>query len=300
MDKSLNYLKEILIQWQTSVLEQLPKLFIAIAILIIFVFLAKIAKKITLKFYSKTIKTHLEVANFFSSVIYFFFILSGVFIALQLAGLEKVLTHILAGAGIIGIIAGFAFKDVASNIFAGLLLKIQNPFSVDDWVDIDGNYGFVTQIGWITTKIRTVSGQEVFIPNQLVYSNTFTNYSTLKKRRVIFKTGVAYGDDLDRVKAAALDEVSKIPEVIKDEDVDFYFTEIGNSSYNFQLRFWIHFNENRDYQKAMSDVIMRIKKRFEQENFSIAYPVTTVDFGIKGGVSLFDKKVNVNIDEKQN
>ncbi|MEZ4930398.1 MAG: mechanosensitive ion channel [Chitinophagales bacterium] len=298
MDKSLNYLKEILIQWQNSVLDQLPKILLAIIILLLFVFFAKVAKKITLNFYTKTIKAHSEIANFFSSVIYFFFILSGVFIALQLAGLEKLLTHVLAGAGIIGIIAGFAFKDVASNIFAGLLLKIQNPYTVDDWVEIDGNYGVVTQVGWITTKIKTVPGQEVFVPNQLVYSNTFTNYSTLKKRRIIFKTGVAYGDDLDRVKATALDEVYKIPELLKDEDVDFYFTEIGNSSYNFQLRFWIHFNNNKDYQKAMSDVIMRIKKRFEQENFSIAYPVTTVDFGIKGGVSLFDKKVNVDIGEK--
>uniref|UniRef100_UPI003906492C mechanosensitive ion channel domain-containing protein n=1 Tax=Ornithobacterium rhinotracheale TaxID=28251 RepID=UPI003906492C len=64
-----------------------------------------------------------------------------------------------------GIIAGFAFKDVASNLFAGLLLKAQSPFKKDDWVNINGTYGRVTQVGWITTSIKTVPGQEVFVPN---------------------------------------------------------------------------------------------------------------------------------------
>jgi small conductance mechanosensitive channel len=78
---------------------------------------------------------------------------------------------------------------------------------------------------------------------------------------------------------------------LPNEDMDFFFTKIGNSTYNFQLRFWIEFNSNNDFQKAMSDIIIRIKKRFEQENISIAYPVTTLDFGVKGGVNLFDRDI---------
>ena len=211
---------------------------------------------------------------------------------LQILGLESVLTKLLAGAGIIGIIAGFAFKDIASNMFAGLLLKTQHPFKKGDWVIIDNSYGCIEQIDWITTNITTVPGQEVFVPNQVIYNTTFTNFSTFGKRRVILESGVSYGDDLDHVKAVALDEIKKIEEVLPNEDVDFYFTKIGNSAYNFQLRFWIKFNNNNDYQKAMSDSIMRIKKRFEQENICIAYPVTTLDFGVKGGVNLFDKEIN--------
>jgi small conductance mechanosensitive channel len=293
MDSSVNYLKSILLNWQESVLDYLPKVFLAVLVLAGFYLTAKLAKKASRKFYAKTIKNQPDFADIISSVVYFFFILSGVFLALQIVGLEKVLTKLLAGAGIVGIIAGFAFKDVASNIFSGLLLRFQKPFRQGDWVKIDGNYGQITDVGWITTNIKTVPGQEVFVPNQVVYSNTFANYSTYQKRRVILETGVSYGDDLAHVKAVALDEVKKVASLLPDEEVDFYFTEIGGATFNFQLRFWIAFQNNTDFQTAMSDIIMRVKKRFEEENISIAYPVTTLDFGVKGGTNLFDIPINI-------
>lgn len=292
MDKSIDYIRKLMQNWEESVLDYLPDLFSAIVILILFFFLAKFVKRISLTFYSKSIKVHPEIANIVASVIYFFFILSGIFLALQILGLESVLTKMLAGAGIIGIVAGFAFKDIASNLFAGLLLKVQHPFKKGDWVNIDNSYGVISELGWITTTINTVPGQEVFVPNQLIYNSTFTNYSSFEKRRIILESGVSYGDDLEHVRSVALDEVKNTEGLLPNEAIDFYFTEIGNSTYNFQLRFWIEFNNNNDHKKAMSDIIMRIKKRFEQENISIAYPVTTLDFGVKGGVNLFDKEIN--------
>jgi small conductance mechanosensitive channel len=293
MSEFIRNLKSVLQHWEKSIIDELPNIFGGILIVVLFYFLAKSAKKITLSFYAKTIKKDSGLANIIGSFIYFFFLCSGVFLALQLVGYIQILTHLLAGAGIVGIVAGFAFKDVASNLFAGLLLKMQDPYRENDWVEIDSNYGYVLEVGWITTKIHTVPGQEVFVPNQLVYSNTFKNYSTFKKRRIILETGVSYGDDLDHVKAVALDEAKKSEDILQNENIDFYFTEIGSSSYNFQLRFWIKFESNDDYRKAMSNIIMRIKKRFEEEKISIAYAVTTLDFGVKGGVNLFDKEVMI-------
>lgn len=84
---------------------------------------------------------------------------------------------------------------------------------------------------------------------------------------------------------------------MKDEAIDFYFTSIGNSTYNFEVRFWIHFSQQKDYLNAMSETIIRIKKRFEDENISIAYPVTTLDFGVKGGLNLFDNPINLQSSE---
>jgi small conductance mechanosensitive channel len=293
MDKSIDYIRKLMQNWEKSVLDYLPDVFSAIVILILFFFLAKFVKRMTLLFYSKSIKIHPEIASIIASSIYFFFILSGVFLALQILGLESVLTKMLAGAGIIGIVAGFAFKDIASNLFAGLLLKVQHPFKKGDWVNIDNSYGVISEVGWITTTINTVPGQEVFVPNQLIYNSTFTNYSTFEKRRIILESGVSYGDDLEHVRSVALDEIKKTEGLLPDEAMDFYYTNIGNSAYNFQLRFWIKFNTNNDHKIAMNDIIMRIKKRFEQENISIAYPVTTLDFGVKGGVNLFDKDINL-------
>lgn len=278
-------------QWQKSIVDYSPKILVALLVLIGFYFIAKIFKKVSLKFYAKIFKTKPEVVKIISSVVYFFFLLSGVFLALQILGLESVLTKLLAGAGIVGIVAGFAFKDIASNAFAGFLLNIQHPFKENDWVKIDDTFGTILKIGWITTSIKTIAGQEVFVPNQLIYNNTFTNYSTFGKRRVIFKSGVSYGDDLELVRKAALEEVDKIEAVLKNEVIDFYFTEIGSSAYNFEVRFWIKFNHQKDYLNAMNEIILRIKKRFEQEDISLAYAVTTLDFGVKGGVNIFDKAI---------
>ncbi len=293
-----NKLEHLLNNWQHAVVDYLPKILLALLVLIAFYFLARIVRNVSLKFYSKLFKTKPEIVKIITTCIYFFFLLSGVFLALEVLGLEDVLSKLLAGAGIVGIVAGFAFKDIASNGFAGLLINMQRPFKEGDWVSINHTFGTVLDIGWMTTSIETISGQEVFVPNQLIYNDAFTNYSTFGKRRVIFKGGVSYGDDLDLVKKVSLEEVQKIKAVLKDEIIDFYFTEIGSSSYNFEVRFWVRFTHQKDYLNAMDEIITRIKKRFEKENISLAYNVTTLDFGVKGGVNIFDKSINTKLTSK--
>ena len=289
----VNNVESILESWQKEAVSFIPEIILAIIVFILFYLLAKLIVKLSKKFFSRVLKRNFEITKIISSIIYFLFLFSGTLFALQILGLEKVVTKILSGAGIIGIVAGFAFKDIASNVFAGFLLSIQSPFKKGDWVLIDGAYGTVNDIGWLTTTINTVPGQEVFVPNQIIYSNTFTNFSTFQKRRIVLETGVSYGDDLNHVKDVALDEIKKIPELLTGETIDFYYTNIGSSSYNFQLRFWIKFKNNDDYQKAVSDAIISIKNRFAKEKISIAYNVTTLDFGVKGGVNLFDNEIKI-------
>lgn len=293
MDKT-KYFENLLQDYSHSIIEFLPKIAIAIIVIVAFVFISKLFKSLSSKIYFKIFKKQPKNGKIVAAVFKFFFLMFGVFLALEILGLENTLTKVLAGAGIIGIVAGFALKDIASNAFAGLLLNTQHPFRKGQWVTIDDNYGMVMDIGWITTSIKTINGQEVFVPNQLIYNNTFTNFSTFKKRRVTLQSGVSYGDDLEHVKKVTLDEIRNIKSLLKDEEVDFYFTGIGNSAYNFEVRFWINFERNIDYLNAMSETIMRIKKRFEEENISIAYSVTTLDFGVKGGVNLFDNPITIN------
>lgn len=292
MDESTN-INALLDKWGNDTLNYLPNLFLALVVLVAFYFLAKIFRTYSLKFYSKIFKQTNEIAKLVSFAVYIFFLLSGSFIALEVLGLESVLAKLLAGAGIVGIVAGFAFKDIASNAFAGLLLNIQRPFKGGDWVSIDSNFGTIKEVGWITTSIKTVTGQEVFVPNQLIYNNTFTNYSTFNKRRVVVASGVSYGDDLELVKKVALDEIHKVASLLQEETVDFYFTGIGSSAYNFEIRFWIRFTHQKDYLQARSETIMRLKKRFEQEDISLAYSIMTLDFGVKGGVNIFDKPLQI-------
>ncbi|CAA0157351.1 mechanosensitive ion channel family protein [Tenacibaculum maritimum] len=280
-------------KWGEDIVAYLPKVFLALIVFLAFYYLAKAVKTYSLKFYSKIFTRSKDIAQFISLGIYMLLMLSGIFLALEILELEGLLTKLLAGAGIVGIVAGFAFKDIASNAFAGFLVNMQKPFKQGDWVNLNDNFGVIKEIGWITTSIKTVSGQEVFVPNQLIYNNSFINYSTFKKRRIILQSGVSYGDDLELVKKVTLNEIHQIDRLLKNEEIDFYFTSIGGSAYNFEVRFWIRFYKNTDYLNAMSEAIMRIKKRFEEEQISIAYPVQTLDFGVKGGVNIFDNPIEL-------
>ncbi len=290
-NNALPYIQE----FEKSTIHFLPRFLLAIVVLVIFWFLARFIRNYSLKTKRSLRKGHENLSQAVSVVLYIFIFFTGIYFALEILGLEGYVTKMLAGAGIVGIVAGFAFKDIASNLFAGMLVNIQKPFKVDDWVMLDSVYGQVNEIGWITTTITNISGQQVFVPNQLIYNNTFKNYSTYSKRRVILKSGVSYGDDLEKVKEVALDEIKLIKAMLPTEPIDFYFTEIGGYSYNFEVRFWIGFVQQTDYLNAMSETIMRIKSRFEKENISIAYPVQTLDFGVKGGVNIFDKPLSMGV-----
>ncbi len=270
-----------------------PRIILAIIVFIVFYLTANFLRKYTLKFYKKVFREQENVAYIISTSIYVALLLFGGFLSLEILELESVITKMLAGAGIVGVVLGFAFKEIGSNIIAGILINYQKPFKVGDWVDINGHYGTVLSLNTITTSIKNVNGQELFIPNHIIYKNIFTNYSSFQKRRVVLQSGVSYGDDLEKVKKVTLDEIKQIQSVIDKEDIDFYFTSIGSSAYNFEARFWIRFTQQTDYLEAMNEVIIRIKKRFEKENISIAYSVTTLDFGVKGGVNLFDKSIDI-------
>lgn len=194
-----------------------------------------------------------------------------------------------------GIVLGFALKEIASNFFSVFLIHLQQPFQVEDWVELAGTFGRVKQIDSMFIVLTTPEGQEVMIPNSSVYAGNLVNYSALGRRRVILTVGVSYGDDLTKVRRVALEEARQVQGALLEEAIapDFYFTGISSPTYNFELRFWVAFHENTDYLRAMSEIIERVKIRFEQENISLAYNVTSLDFGVKGGVNLFDQPVQL-------
>ncbi|VEB24465.1 mechanosensitive ion channel family protein [Avibacterium volantium] len=293
-NNSLTLVTHTISQWKDWLIGFIPNIVSAVILLTLFYFLAKILSKAALRIYSRLFPKNLRVAKGISIGVKILIWFLGIILALEVLHLASFLTHLLAGAGIVGIIAGFAFKDIASNAFSGLLIKSEQPFEVGDWVNINNSIGKVVNIGLVTVELITIEGETALIPNQMIYSDEFFNYSKLKKRRVILSTGVSYGDDLDKVRQVTLDLMQEWDFVIDKNDINFYFTDIGSSTFDFIIRFWVDFVTYEDYLESKSQAIMALKKRFEQENISIAYNVTTLDFGVKGGVNLFDKAIQIN------
>ncbi len=281
--------------WIDSLNAYWPRVAWAVVILLAFYYLGKLVRRTIRRLIHRFLRKgkNPEVVEVLSILLYCFFLLSGIYLALEVLELGDTLTKILTSAGILGIIAGFAFQDIASNVFAGLLLKYHRPFHIHDWIGVGDHFGMVVEMNWLTTQVKLVSGEELYIPNRLIYDQTFTNYTANGMRRIVLKTGVSYGEDLARVKRVSLEEAAQVKNALLDRDIDFYYTQIGDFAYQFELRFWIRYRMQTDYLAAMSDIITRIHDRFEQEGISIAYPVTTLDFGVKGGQNIFDKPIRV-------
>lgn len=264
-------LKKILESWEQNIIGFLPELILAFLVLGIFYLLGKIFQKASQKVNSRLLDRHPDLIKLFSASVYFFFLLSGIFLALKIVGLEPLFTKILAGAGIVGIIAGFALKDIASNAFSGLLLFVERPFRKGDWVQLDGHYGTILNIGWLTTTLKNVTGQEVFISNQLIYSGSFINYSGTGKRRVIIRSDVLPDTDAGSLETIAKEEIKKTNIFMPDEPTDFYIIGLGTDGlYTVELRFWFVFDNEENFLEALSQTIRNIKQRCKEEKITIA------------------------------
>ncbi|WP_338375399.1 mechanosensitive ion channel [uncultured Flavobacterium sp.] len=293
INKISNLITEKLTDWVEALIKLLPNIVMAAVVMVIGFYLAKFVRKISRKLISK-ISNNITLNNLFSSVIYFIFLGIVIFTVLSILNLDKAVTSILAGAGILGLALAFAFQDIAANFMSGIFISFRKPLKVGDIVEIKDYMGKVKEINLRDTVMETFQGQTVIIPNKEVFQNPIENYTILQKRRFDLSVGVSYGDDLEKVKQITLDAVSDIEELSKEDAVNVYFVEFGDSSVNLSVRMWINTPEQGVYNKVGSEAIMRIKKAYDANDIMIPFPIRTLDFGIKGGTTLNEMPIKIS------
>ncbi len=290
INHAFNTVSDKLQEWLTTFITMLPNLAVAILVVVIFFVLSKVLRKAILNILNRV--SHHHAINTLISKITFFVIISiGFFIALGLLNLDKALTSLLAGVGIIGLALGFAFQDIAANFMSGIAIAIKEPFKVGDVIKSNDYFGTVKRISLRTTDLLTPQGQMVLVPNKEVFQNALTNYSETGKRRVDLAVGVSYGDDLEKVKRVTIDSIKNISNQDVEKEVELFYEGFGDSSINFVLRIWINFENQKQYMAAQSDAIMNIKKAYDENDIMIPFPIRTLDFGIKGGEKLSEMMV---------
>ncbi|MGY4536471.1 small conductance mechanosensitive channel [Mucilaginibacter sp. UYNi724] len=276
--------------WIKDFIRILPNIALAALILVVGFFVAKLVSKAVKKIFRRFIHNE-TLDNLFGSLIYLFLLGIVVFIALSVLKLDKAVTSILAGAGILGLALAFAFQDIAANFMSGIFISVRKPLSVGDIVKIKEYMGKVEEINLRDTVIRTYQGQMVIIPNKDVFQNPIENYTLLGKRRMDLTVGISYGDDLDKVKEITLDAVKDIEGLSKDDEITMFYTDFADSSINYVIRLWVCTTEQVNFLEVKSQAIMRIKKAYDTNDIMIPFPIRTMDFGIKGGVPLSEMKV---------
>ncbi len=278
VNKAYDLLTGKLEEWLATAIKMLPNLVVAIIVLLAFIFLAKLAKKLLTKLFERFTDNR-SLQGLLGSIIHLSIIAIGTFIALSILNLDGAVTSLLAGAGVIGLALGFAFQDIASNFIAGTMMGLRKPFNVGDLVETNDYFGKVLHIQLRTTLIETMQGQRILIPNAEVFKNPIINYTSKGQRRIDIEVGVTYGQDLPFAKKIAKEAIENL-EGIDRAKVSIYFKEFGGSSINFVIRYWMDFsNKQFEWLDRRDAGIIAIKKAFDEHGIGIPFPIRTLDFG---------------------
>lgn len=273
--------------WIEGLVHSLPNLVAALVVLLVFWGLARVVRNVVGRLAAR-LADQPEVNRLIAAAAYGLTVGLGLVLALGALNLDKTVTSLLAGAGIIGLALGFAFQDIAENFIAGVILNLRNQFTEGDVVESGDFMGVIEQVELRATVMRTFTGQRVLIPNAHILKSPIINYTQPRTRRVDVVVGVSYDDDLEDARRAAIAAVEGVEGRDPNRPVELFYTGFGASSIDFQVRFWIPFvAKQADYLEARSQAIMRIKEAFDRAGITIPFPIRTLEFagGGSGGPS---------------
>jgi small-conductance mechanosensitive channel len=208
------------------------------------------------------------------------------------------LSHLLGAAGIITIAIGFASQTSMSNVISGLFLIAEKPFEVNDVISVGGATGVVLSIDILSIKLRTFDNRYIRIPNETIIKSEVTNITRFPIRRVDLNLGVAYKEDIGKVRSILLDIAQKHPLVLNEPEPLVIFNGFGNSSIDFLFGVWA---VKSDWLAVKNNIAEEVKKRFDEEGIEIPFPHLSLYSGsltdpipvrIEGHGNNFGEKIN--------
>lgn len=185
-------------------------------------------------------------------------------------------TTIITGLGIGGIAIALAAQAVLSDIFSYFVIFFDRPFEIGDYITTGTEMGSVEYIGIKTTRIRSISGEQIIFSNKDLTDSRIRNYKRMLRRRVLFKIGVTYQTTPEQLK--------KIPEIIKQvikskENITFdrsNFSGIGDFRLDFETVYYVESPDYYLYMDVQQSIYLEIFEMFSKENIEFAYPTQTL------------------------
>lgn len=198
----------------------------------------------------------------------------GSLVLLQSLGVKMAVIWGLLSAGGIGI--GLALKEPAQELFAYLMILLDKPFTVGQFIAVGSTSATVEKIGVRSTHLRSLRGEQVVMNNSALTSTTILNFAEMAQRRMIYSIGVTYDTSVNQMKAIP----SMIENIIDQQEHSTFnrchFTEFADSSLNFELVYYI---DTRDYTVALNEqqaINLGIMKAFENAGIEFAFPSQTL------------------------
>ncbi len=206
-------------------------------------------------------------------------LLLGGMIVLNMLGVQ--IAPLLTALGVGGLAVALALQDTLTNFFAGIHILLERPYTIGHFIKLeDGQEGHVLDIGWRTTRVRTLMDDVIVVPNSKMAGSTILNYHMpIKRSRVVLPVGVAYGSDADRVRDVLLEEVAaarlELGYILETPAAEALLVRFGASSLDFELRFLIDDIAKQPY--ALDAVHRRVLRRFRAEGITIPYQTIRIE-----------------------
>ncbi len=201
-------------------------------------------------------------------------------------------TALVAGLGIGGIAVALALQNVLGDLIGSLSIVLDKPFVVGDFVIIDNYMGNIEHIGLKTTRIRSLSGEQLVFSNNDLLSSRIQNYKRMYERRILFTIGVTYNtpaEKLEQIPKWITEIIEKRPKARFDRS---HFASYGDFSLNFESVYYVKSADYYDYMDTQQAINLELYKKFEKEGVEFAFPTQTLY--LKREVSVTSGEQNVH------
>ncbi|MCA1763757.1 MAG: mechanosensitive ion channel family protein [Cryomorphaceae bacterium] len=297
--KAYEMIKNKLDSWLEMAIAFMPNFLVAVILILIFFVVAKLLKSLVDKIEGQFKENHIVIL-LIGKMIFLVVMVVGIFAALSVLQLDKAVTSLLAGAGIIGLALGLAFQESAANFLAGLIIAFRKPVQIGDLIESNTHQGTIIELNLRAIWIQIPTGQIVIIPNKDILFKPIVNFTKTGYRRMDLKVGISYGENLQKVKDVTMQSLEKLEGRDPNKLIKFWFDGFGDSSIDFTVAVWTNRTGQLSYLDLRSDAVMAIKKAYDENDITIPFPIRTLDFGIKGGKQLDQVKFDSSYREGRN
>jgi small conductance mechanosensitive channel len=240
---------------------------VIVGAVVLLLILASIVRRLAGRAFQRIPNITTLLQTFLIGVVYWLTLAFGLMVVLSFLGID--ITPLFALVGGAAFIIAFAMQDTLSNLASGLMIMINRPFDVGDYVDSAGINGTIESVSVASTTFITPDNQRHVVPNSMVWSNIITNVTSRDTRRVDLVFGIGYDDDIEKAQKILEEVVAEHPLTLDEPAPMICVHELGESSVNFVCRPW---SKTSDYWTVYWDLTRQVKEAFDQAGITIPFP----------------------------
>lgn len=236
---------------------------------------------------SKVGNEHQEVTIVSGRIAFVIIAIIGTSLALAVAGIN--ITTLLAAVGF-GI--SFGLQDTIANFVAGIALLASRPFTIGDWIKVNGKTGKVVEIRTRATYLKTYDGLRLIVPNAQLYKSEVLSFTSNTMRRIKVPVYCRYGADIQKIIEICLDLVKQNNKIFLEPKPSIVVLDLESSYITLQLRFWV--DSKSAWRKAQSDIFIGIESKLEALGMEAPYAITSLSLEPEFAAALNERKFGTN------